>query len=180
MKRIENMKNTELKIRTRSLVWAALFTALTAVATLILIPVPSMTNGYVNAGDALVIVSAFLLGPGWGALAAGLGSALTDLAYGYFIYAPATLVIKGLMALAAGAVLRGLGKKRVLPAAILAGIMAELIMISGYFLYESVLYGLAGALGSLIGNSIQAVFGAVVGTVLYLALIKIPYVRNNF
>lgn len=169
-----------MKKKTKDLVWAGLFTALTAVATLLMIPVPSMTNGYVNAGDALVIVSAFLLGPGWGALAAGLGSALTDLAYGYFIYAPATLVIKGLMALAAGAVLRGLGKKRMLPAAILAGILAELIMISGYFLYETVLYSFAGALGSLVGNSIQAVFGVVVGTVLYLALRKIPYVQKNF
>jgi uncharacterized membrane protein len=166
--------------KTDKTVMSGLFAALTAVATLIMIPVPSMTNGYVNAGDALVILSAFLLGPGWGALAAALGSALTDLIYGYYIYIPATFIIKGLMALAAGTVLHNLGKKHLLLSAILASIVAELIMLAGYFGYETVLYSFAGALGSLFGNAVQAVFGAVVGTALYLALIRIPYIRDNF
>ena len=165
--------------KTKKIVWAGLFAALTAVATMLAIPVPSMTNGYVNAGDALVIVSAFLLGPVYGAFAAGIGSAITDLAYGYFIYAPATLIIKGLMALAAGAILLKLGKKHRVPAVIFAGIVAEVIMLAGYLGYETVIYGFAGAVGSLIGNCIQAVFGVVVGTIVYLALIKIPYVRDN-
>lgn len=170
------MKNN----KTKNLVWAGLFAALTAVATMLAIPVPSMTNGYVNAGDALVIVSAFLLGPAYGAIAAGIGSAITDLAYGYFIYAPATLIIKALMALCAGAILIKLGKKKKLPAAIFASVVAELIMLAGYLGYETLIYGFAGAVGSLIGNCIQAVFGAIVGTVVYMALIKIPYVRDNF
>lgn len=165
--------------KTRKIVWASLFAALTAVATMLVFPVPSMTNGFVNAGDALVIISAFLLGPYYGAIAAGIGSAITDLAYAYFIYAPATLIIKGLMALAAGTILMRLGKKRRVIAAIFASIVAELIMLAGYFGYETLLYGLAGAVGSLIGNGIQAIFGAVAGTVLYLALIKIPYVNDN-
>lgn len=158
---------------------AGLFAALTTVATLIMIPVPSMTNGYVNAGDALVILSAFLLGPGWGALAAAIGSALTDLFYGYYIYIPATFIIKGLMALTAGAILHNSGKKRLL-AAILASLVAELIMLAGYFGYETLIYDFAGALGSLFGNAVQAVFGAVAGTVVYMALIRIPYIRDNF
>lgn len=168
------------KNNTKKIVWASLFAALTAVATMLAFPVPSMTNGYVNAGDALVIISAFLLGPYYGAIAAGIGSAITDLAYGYFIYAPATLIIKGLMALAAGTILLRLGKKHRVFTAICASIIAEIIMLAGYFGYETVLYGFAGAVGSLIGNGIQAVFGAVAGTVLYLSLIKIPYVKNNF
>lgn len=157
---------------------AGLFAALTTVATLIMIPVPSMTNGFVNAGDALVILSAFLLGPGWGAVAAALGSALTDLIYGYYFYIPATFIIKGLMALAAGTILRRLGNDRLIPI-ILASIVAELIMLAGYFGYETLFYGFAGALGSLFGNGVQAAFGVVFGTVLYLALIRIPYVRDN-
>lgn len=171
-----NMKNERLQ----KIVWAGLFTALTAVATLIAFPVPSMTNGYVNAGDALVILSAFLLGPGWGALAAGLGSALADVFLGYFIYAPATFVIKGLMALAAGAVLRKYGSKRSVLPAVIASVLAELIMLGGYLGYETILYTFPGAVGSLIGNTIQAVYGAVVGVVLYLALRRIPYVQDNF
>ena len=166
--------------RTKKLVWAALFTALTTVATLIAFPVPSMTNGYVNAGDALVILSAFLLGPAWGALAAGLGSALADVFLAYYIYAPATFIIKGLMALAAGAILHKYRKKQSVFPAIIAAILAEIIMLSGYLGYETILYTFAGAVGSLIGNTVQAVFGAIVGVVLYLALKRIPYVQENF
>ena len=45
------------------LVLAALFAALTCVATsLISIPIPA-TNGYINLGDGMVLLSAFLLGP---------------------------------------------------------------------------------------------------------------------
>lgn len=165
--------------KTKKIVMAALFAALTTVATLITIPVPSMTNGYVNAGDALVILSAFLLGPSWGALAAALGSALTDLFYGYYIYIPATFIIKGLMALTAGTILHNSGKKGLLPA-VLASIVAELIMLAGYFGYEALIYDFAGALGSLFGNAIQAIFGSLAATVLYLALIRIPYIRDNF
>ena len=81
-------------------VWAGLFIALTVVATMV-IQVPSPTGGYVNAGDVLVILGGFVLGPLWGAVAAGAGSALADIFAGYIIYAPATFVIKGLMALTA-------------------------------------------------------------------------------
>ena len=86
----------------KKIVWTGLLTAMVAVGTMIRVPYP-MANGYLNAGDAIVMVSAFLLTPWCGAFAAGVGSALTDFLYGMAIYAPATLVIKGCMALAAGA-----------------------------------------------------------------------------
>ena len=84
---------------TRKMVLAALFAALTFVATLIHIHVPGMQTGYVNLGDCLVIISSLLLGPVYGAVAGGIGSALTDLVHGYVIYVPATFVIKTVMGL---------------------------------------------------------------------------------
>jgi len=165
--------------KTKKLVLAALFSALTAVATMIILPVPAL-HGYVNGGDAVVIVGAFLLEPAWGAIAAGLGSALSDLFYGYFIYAPATFIIKGLMALAAGAILRNLRIKKRLVPAILGSITAEIIMIAGYFAYELVIYGLGGAIADVAPNTIQGIFGAFAGTVLFYGLTRIPYVRKNF
>ena len=169
--------NTE---KTHKLVWAALFTAMTVVATMV-IRVPSPLGGYVNTGDALVILSAFLLGPAWGALAAGLGSALADIFLGYALYAPATLVIKALMALTAGAILRTAKRKNALTPAVLGSVVAELIMVACYFAYEALIlpYGL-GALANVPGNSIQAVFGAVAGTALFYALLRIPYVKKTF
>jgi len=170
--------------KTQKLVWAGLFTALTTVATMIkfVIPIPFLmsANGYLNAGDALVIISAFLLGPMYGAFAAGFGSALADIFQGYALYAPATLIIKALMALTAGAILRKLkGNKPIFPA-VLGGVTAEIIMISGYFAYELVVFGLAGAIPDIFPNCLQGVFGVVAGTILFYALLRIPYVKKTF
>ena len=165
--------------RIQKLVWAGLFIALTAVATMIRLPVP-LSNGYVNAGDAVVIVSAFLLGPGWGAIAAGLGAALADIFSGYAIYAPATLIIKALMGLAAGAILRKFKDKAPVLPAVLGSVTAAVIMVLGYFAYEIILYGFGGAVADLVPNSIQGAFGVIAGTVLFYALLRIPYVKKTF
>ncbi len=169
------MKNDKV----HKLVWAGLFTALTTVATMIIIPVPVL-HGYANGGDALVIVSAFLLGPAWGAVAAGLGSALSDLLSGYVIYAPATLIIKALMALAAGAILRPNKNKMNLLVTILACVTAELLMIAGYFAYDCIIYGVKGAIGDIAGNGTQGIFAVIAGTALFYGLMRIPYVKKTF
>ena len=162
---------------TRKLIFSALFAALCCAATMI-IKFPTAI-GYVNAGDAVVLLGAFLLGPWWGALAAGLGSALADLLAGYAMYVPGTLLIKALMALAAGKLLNTLGLKKPVPAAVAAGCIAEAIMVAGYFLYECFILGYgAAALGSVPFNLLQGVFGAAAGAALFAALCKMPYVRE--
>lgn len=98
------------KISVKQLVMTAVFAALTFVATFIIrIPIP-VTEGYVNLGDCIVLMSGFLLGPVYGAFAAGIGSAIADL-IGYALYAPATFIIKALTALVSGLIF-GLSKKR--------------------------------------------------------------------
>ena len=62
----------------RKLVLAALLAALTAVATMI-IRIPTPTQGYIHLGDGMVLICGILLGPGLGALAAGIGSMILDL-----------------------------------------------------------------------------------------------------
>ena len=169
------MKNDKIQ----KLVWAGLFTALTTVATMVIhIPVGT---GYWNVGDALVILSAFLLGPAWGAIAAGLGSALADILSGYAIYAPGTLIIKALMALVAAVILRPAKNKKTYITAIIASIAAELVMVSGYFAYEAFIlgYGMA-AIANVYSNALQGLVGASVGTILFYALLRIPYVKKNF
>ena len=88
------------------LVLAALFAALTYVATnIIRVPIPA-TDGYINLGDCVVLLGAFLLGPVYGAAAGGIGSALADIISGYAVFAPGTFVIKALIAVIAAAILR--------------------------------------------------------------------------
>jgi len=164
----------------RNMVLAALFAALIYVATnLIHIPTPA-TNGYVNLGDCMVLLGAFLLGPVYGAAAAAIGSALADLLLGYIAYAPATFLIKGLMAVCAALMFRGL-KHRMseLGAAILGGIAAECIMVLGYFAYEAVFlgYGWAAA-ASIVGNCFQAVTGVALGVVFRQILAQISPLKR--
>ena len=115
--------------KTKMLVLTGLFAAMACVATMVLV-VPSPTGGYMNLGDAVVLLGAYLLGPAWGAVAGGIGPALADLLAGYTEYVPATLVIKALMGLTAALLYQALGKK---PWALVAcGAAAEAIMVVGY------------------------------------------------
>lgn len=162
------------KISTRKMVLCALFSALITVATMV-IQIPSPMNGYVNLGDVFVLFAAFALGPVYGTIAAGLGSALADIITGYVIYAPGTMIIKGVMAVVAYFIFISLKKtvKHYIPAAIVAGVVAELIMVLGYFLYACLLMGegLAAA-ASIPGNLIQGAVGVVVSTLLVIVFEK--------
>jgi len=66
-----------------------------------LIKIPSPLKGYINLGDGIVLIASWILPLPYGLIAAGLGSALADLFSGYVVYAPATFIIKALMAVVA-------------------------------------------------------------------------------
>lgn len=164
------MNSKKLRILTR----AALLAAFTCVATL-LIRIPTPTKGYVNLGDCLVNVSAWLLGPLYGSAAAGIGSALADVTSGYIVYAPATLIIKGLMAAASFGVFTALSKKlrSSVVSRTIAAVSAEVIMIVGYAAFEAVMYGsVATAMLGVGANIAQGIMGAVSSVVVYEAVIK--------
>src|SRR5574344_426268 len=87
-----------MKTKTQKIVMAALFAALTCVATFsIRIPIVA-TNGYIHPGDAIVVLTGLLLGPVYGFMAAGIGSALADALGGYWLYVPVTFFVKGIIA----------------------------------------------------------------------------------
>lgn len=164
----------------KKLILAALFAALSCVATMsIRIPTPG-TGGYIHPGDAIVILSGVILGPVWGFLAGGIGSALSDLIGGYFIYVPITFVIKSLVALAAGLLYQKVGKnqKSRYIAVILGGVADIILVAGGYFVCEFFIYG-AGSAASIPANIIQGVGGLVISCILYPILISIPNVRQT-
>jgi len=141
--------------------------AIVLLTTLVSIPMPGGL-GYINLGDAGVLLAGMLLGGGWGALCAGAASALSDVLLGYTVYAPATFVIKGLVALVAGALFAGTQKKIRYGALYLAA----LIVPSGYYFYEVLLYGAASAIPNVPFNVIQCLIGAIVATILGIMLLK--------
>lgn len=155
------MKNTIQKI-----VVSSLFAALVCVATMI-IKIPSPLKGYINLGDCIILLSAFLLPKGYGFLSAGIGSALADIFSGYMVYAPATFVIKGLMAVVFCTGFNLLSKKMgKLPSRILSGTLAEVTMILGYFLFEGFLYGFVPSLVNIPANGVQGIAGLIIGIIL--------------
>lgn len=168
-----------MKANTKSIVMTALLAALVCVATMsIRIPTPS-TGGYIHPGDALVILSGIILGPIYGFLAAGIGSALADLLGGYFIYVPITLFVKGLVALFSALVYQKMqnNKSRYLAVAI-GGIIDILFVTFGYFFCESFLYGTVGAVASISANLAQGLGGMLISMALYPAVISIREVRE--
>lgn len=140
--------------------------ALICVATMV-IKIPSPPNGYINLGDCIVLLSGWLLSPVYGFFAAGLGSALADLFSGYAAYAPATFLIKGLMALIACGGVK-LFQKRVDKqfSRIISGVTAELFMIAGYWLFEGFLYGFISSAVNIPANGLQGLAGLILGILL--------------
>lgn len=142
--------------RTARLVLAALFCAITFAATCIAIPAPLVGN--VNLGDGVLLIAAWTLGLPWG-LAAALGAALSDLALGYAIYAPATLIIKLLMVIVAVLLRRAFSSVKLPPllSKILSALCAELLMVGGYYLFEAtlLLHSFAAPLANIPFNLIQ-------------------------
>ncbi len=158
----------------KKLVTAGLFAGLACAATLsIRIPTPG-TGGYIHPGDGIVILCGLFFSPGWAMLTAGVGSALADLLGGYFIYVPITFLIKGLTALFTSLLFSSLSKKSgsFWPAVIGGGVIDILMVSGGYFLCESILYGVPGAAASLLPNLVQGTSGLVLACVLYPVLKK--------
>ena len=161
--------------KTLKLTYTAMLTAMFYVATM-LIRIPTMV-GYTNLGDGFILLSAFLFGPFYGAVAGGIGSMLADIISGYAFYAPATLVIKGLIAVIAALLWKAMSKRGgdKVWKKILASLVAEIWMAAGYWTFETLFLGEAkAALASVPNNIAQGLVGVVLGMVLYYALSKLP------
>ncbi len=153
-----------MKTETKKIVMASMLAALCCVATMS-IKIPSPLKGYINLGDSIVLLSGWLLTPAYGFIAAGIGSALADVFSGYLLYAPATFVIKGIMAIIAYFFHRTMQNKiGITPSRIIGGGVAEIVMILGYFVLEGFLYGFVPSLVNIPPNAVQGIAGIIIGT----------------
>lgn len=172
---------------TKQLTTVAMFTALVTVATIV-IAIPAPAGGFLNVGDTVVLIAAACLGPIGGMLAGGLGSCFADLILGYVIYAPFTLVIKGLEGLICGGLIllfsKVLGKNynkygiQVL-SGVFAMIIAALTMSSLYCLADGILYGWGAAIVNAPMNLTQGAIGVAAGSVIVYAL-NLPKLAKRF
>ncbi len=141
----------------------ALFTALVAVATMVIsIPLPAV-QGFINVGDSVILLVGLLFGPLVAGVAGGFGSALADLLLGYAHWAPWTLVIKGLE----GVIIGYLASKPMIGLP-----LAAIWMVFGYFIAASFFYGIAPALTTIPGDLLQGFASVLIAWILYPQLRK--------
>ncbi len=156
-----------MSLTTKKIVYSAVGAALIAALTMFpTIPIPGTQNGYVHLGDAMILIFVVLLGK-YAIISAGIGSMLADIILGAFSYAPATLIIKALVALTACLIL---GKETNALRLILACVAGEIVMMLGYFLYGWILFGITVAAAEIIWNVFQGLFGVIIAVIVVLIL----------
>lgn len=164
-----------MTLTTKKIALTAVMSALTVVLTLVSIPLPG--GGYYNFGDAAIFVSSATLGPYLGALVGALGGALGDLCLGYTLYAPFTLVIKAIEALAAGLLFKVFkrlfikegGRVKSTAFCTLSNLAGGILMAAGYFLAEGLLLAEGRWQGGIINlpwNVLQGAISSVLAAVL--------------
>ena len=167
------------KFSTKDLVETALLTTLVFVATAFInIRLPILSSGgLVHLGNVILFAAAILFGKKKGAIAGAVGMAIFDLSSGWALWAPFTLVVRGIMGYVVGTIAYSNNKNGDnFLINILAVFVSGIWMIIGYYITEVILYGnLLAPVASIPGNITQLVVGLVLG--LPLAKILKRYAR---
>lgn len=129
-----------------------------------------VASGYVHFGDALVYICTLYLGAPWALIAGALGEGLADIAGGYVMYAPATVLVKILIALPFIAV-RKSSPKLLNVKSVLMTLVSGAISVAGYFAADLVI-DKAYAVVDIPGNAVQALGSAIIFVILAAAFDK--------
>jgi uncharacterized membrane protein len=157
----------------KEITMTALMAALVFVCTYaIRIPNPA-TGGYSHLGDCMIFLAVLILGRRNGALAAGIGGALSDVLAGAAAWALPTFVIKMMMAFIMGTIIEkdpASGKRQ------LAGsVSGGLFQIAAYTLVKVWMVGAGPAVASIPNVSIQTA----VGIVLFFAISRVLMANSS-
>ncbi len=160
----------------KTVAFSADFAAAVAIATIALAFPIGGGLGYLNFGEIVIYTAAFLFGSLVGGLAGGIGAAAADVILGFAMWAPITLIGKGLEGLVVGKVSGNSLKSKLLG----VGLGAP-FMIMAYFLSSIYFSGLPYALFSeLPTDIIQAVVGAAIAIpISHLLQNYIPQLRYD-
>lgn len=135
------------------------------------IPAP-VGPGFLHFGDALIYLCAGIIGGPWAVVAGALGEGLVDLTVGgAVVYAPATIIVKALIALIVALASKDSNKILTWKTAV-ATIPAGLITVAGYAVADWIIIGEASIITNLPTNICQAVGSAIVFIILAAALDK--------
>lgn len=160
------MENTNTATgKKNDIMWIAIcavFTALTCVFTMMIQIPTGPLGGMVHLGNVPFMIAAALWGKRTGAIAGGIGMALSDLLTGWQIYAPITLITVGLMGFVYASII---DRKPTVIRLVLAYLAATAIKVAGYYIGEVILYhNFASPLVSIPGNVVQMTVGALIAS----------------
>ncbi|MGE5627839.1 MAG: ECF transporter S component [Solirubrobacterales bacterium] len=172
--------------RTLSIVQTSLMIAIIALVTMT-VKIPTYT-GYTHLGDSMIFLSVILLGKKKSIVASAAGMCLADMLSGYLVWAPFTLVIKGIMALVAALIVyRGNNKGDNVPNNILAFVVAGIWMVVGYLFagafvatytlteHLSLMQGLILSLKDVPANIVEVLVGIIIAVPMSKMIKKSKY-----
>lgn len=169
------MRNKSLLKITNS----AIFTAIILFSTMLIKFSTGLGEGYIHFGDCFIYLSACILPFPYCIIAGALGGALADILGSFAIWAIPTAIIKILIALPFALICKKYKSNKILnKKTALMPIISGIITILGYFVAECVLYSVASATLSIIGNTIQAIASGILFYILATALDKINFKRR--
>ena len=124
-------------------------------------------NGYVHCGDGFIFIAACMLPMPYSIVVGVLGAMLADLLTGYAIWAPGSMIIKGLLALLFTCKSNKIITKRNL----IMLLPAALISAAGYYLYEALITGsFIASLAGIPGSFVQALASSIAYVVMGMAM----------
>ena len=150
------------KNNTKLMCISGIFSALVFVVTAYL-HIPTY-NGYVHCGDGLIFLAACLMPMPYSIVIGATGAMLADLLTGFAIWAPGSMIIKGLLTL----LFTTKSTKIITKRNLVMLLPAALISTVGYYLYEVLITGsftasLSGIPASLIQALVSSILFVVAG-----------------
>ena len=174
----KTLSYTQTRQKTLSIAITAMLISLVFIATLFVnIKLPIKANGgLVHLGTAMLFIAAILFGPKKGAIAGAAGMGLFDVVGGWLIWAPITIVARGLQGFIVGKIAWANGRKGDnLALNIVAMIISMPVMLAVYYIGEVILYNnWIAPLASIPGDIIQNMLGLIVAIPVCLFLKKTP------
>lgn len=166
------------RIKTFDLILTSLLVSLVFVATLLLnIKLPIAANGgLIHLGTAMLFIVSILFGPKKGAVAGAVGMGLFDLFGGWIMWAPITIITRGIQGYVVGKIAWSNGRRGTSFAYnLLAMLISVPITVAGYYIGESILYkSFIIPLVSIPGDLVQCAVGIAVAIPVCAMLKKIP------
>ena len=182
---MQNMEHTQsyskTSKKTLDLIMTSMLVALVFLSTFFLnIKLPiSVNGGLVHLGTGMLFIASILFGPKKGALAGAIGMGLFDLVGGWLLWAPITIVARGLQGFIVGKISWSNGRKgSSLALNVTATIVSIPFMIAVYYFGEVILYGnWIVPLTSIPGDLLQNALGMIIAIPVCVALKKVPYFK---